>query len=397
MPIYNAFNRINSDSTIVSLNLNDFVNYCRIYPDSSNNSDYYDCADITSIVITMQEGHKCFTFFSDIFADVSQRLYQSSATFNKTLILKFDQFPYIDFSIKGKYLQPRYINNLSDKYDSQRKFGIFLSIHTPAMLPDMLSLSSRRLFQKKYSRFRFVKMIEQLQPWPYRTKCFYYHRLNNNLQANVFGSKSTIHRSELKYFRSRGECFLYCMWRQLGHYPKCINFFTIFTQDFYYLEINYRIFLLFENLFNFKNTIFITNLTHLYKESLKLPFCSINSSVHSYGNVKQNCLVHCPEECLADKFWIDTNYNLDINSDSNDSLIRIEWSTEPIVNIKHRKKYTIENFLGHIGGHFHIWLGISVISICRFILNKIQTRSFQRDRSCFWLAHWFRCCFTSVD
>uniref|UniRef100_A0A6P6YI58 Uncharacterized protein LOC113798559 n=1 Tax=Dermatophagoides pteronyssinus TaxID=6956 RepID=A0A6P6YI58_DERPT len=389
------------DDEALSLNLTDFINYCRFYPNAldlneKTKSKFFNCSDLAPVVVSMQEGHKCFTFFSDIFGDIS-RLYndnygQDNTKENLPIMMDFDQFPFLEINIKGKYLQSVangqdqwHSNSLFDNSEIGETIGIFIVLHSPTILADMLSLSYHRIFPRKYTQIQFIKMTEKRKPRPYRTKCFDYNRLVNitpdDQQQKVFREHGQIEQKDLKLFRSRGECFLYCMWRYLGHNEQCLNFYTIFTGHLFSMETQCRTFDLLQRDMNeineqWKNRWKIMdNITDALIRYTHIKFCSINDSFQQYGQIKRKCLENCPTECFSETFWIDTSYNLDMNLYKNDSLIRIEWSTEPVAYIEHREKFTTSSFLGNIGGHAHIWLGISIIAICRFIIESIQSRS----------------------
>nr|XP_046908424.1 uncharacterized protein LOC124490006 [Dermatophagoides farinae] len=372
--------------------------------------------DLAPVVVSMQEGHKCFTYFSDLFGDIS-RLYNNNNNNddddygqnnqNSTIMMDFDRFPYLEISVKGKYLQSatngrnqiKSSNLLYDNSEIGETIGIFIVLHSPTILADMLSLSYHRIFPRKYMQIQFIKMHEKRRPWPYRTKCFDYNRLVNitpdDQQQSVFREHNKIDEQDLQLFRSRGECFLYCMWRQLGHDERCLNFYTIFTGHLYAMETQCRTFDLLLREMNeiindqWKNRWKIMDeISNALLRNSHIEFCNINDSFQLYGQVKRDCLANCPSECHSETFWIDTSYNLDMNMNDNDSLIRIEWSTEPVAYIEHREKFTTSSFLGNIGGHAHIWLGISVIAICRFIIESIKSRSTSRIR-CLHNHLWF--------
>ncbi|OTF78612.1 hypothetical protein BLA29_004590 [Euroglyphus maynei] len=322
--------------------------------------------------------------------------------------MDFDRFPFIEINVKGKYLQTVTNNNrnqlLFDNSEIGETIGIFIVLHSPTILADMLSLSYHRIFPRKYTQIQFIKMSEKRKPLPYRTKCFDYNRFINitpdDQQQRVFREHGQIDRVDLKLFRSRGECILYCMWRHLGHDEKCLNFYTIFTGHLFSMETQCRTFDLMQHEMNeimnkeWKNRWkILDNISYALIRNSHFKFCTINDSFQLYGQVKRECMENCPTECHSETFWIDTSYNLDMNLVENDSLIRIEWSTEPVAYIEHREKFTTSSFLGNIGGHAHIWLGISVIAICRFVIQSIQSRSSSLQNlhcfSCFNRLWWF--------
>src|SRR5699024_4552426 len=138
---------------------------CRLYNTTLGKPEkqkVHRCTDIVPVVVSMQEGHKCFTFFSDIYGNMSRmdKLYPNREQMN------FDAVPVIQLSLEGRFLAGntifRHIRISNSFHKSSwgdmnmnrtgiAYSGMYITLHDPAILPDMYSFPYYRLKRGKVS------------------------------------------------------------------------------------------------------------------------------------------------------------------------------------------------------------------------------------------------------
>lgn len=333
----------NQSSGPYFLRESDIVLECLFLSSTVNvpNPRKYNCTDLAPLVVSMQEGHKCFTYFSDLYGHISR---SPSAT-----QMTFDLFPKIQLRLSDRFLMgsPSSRYSLLQKHlrqgQNQTNAGIYLTLHTPSVLPDMVNVAYHRLMPNRSTAVRFLKMEEYLRPPPYNTDCFEYrpqqHSPPEVSDVSALSGNSSL--SSLGLYRSRGECLLYCIWRTVNN-RGCVNFYSLFTGPL----VQYA-----EQLAGGEHLTFCPISTHSFKPFLKQ---------------REACKNECKSSCHTEHYLIDNIVDEDLRDNQN--LIDIEWGTKPVTLVRHMQKFTLVNFLGNIGGHAHIWLGVSVIRILQYVL-----------------------------
>lgn len=215
---------------------------CYLLPDTMR-TDYiehfYKCEDLVPVVISMQEGHRCFTYFSDIYGQATRNVKTKLG-----LTLKFDRRPQIQLMINGDYMfgvavsQKILSQNNSQNEPTTTFSGVHFALHDPTILPDMLGLGFHQLKPQHIHSFPFNKRVQVLIEPPYND-CYTYSSFKTNFSKGVFS---------LKKYRTRGECFLHCQWKTLNKRQPCANYYSIYTKGNFCNKI-------IDNVFN-QNTIF---------------------------------------------------------------------------------------------------------------------------------------------
>ena len=227
--------------------------------------------------------------------------------------------------------------------------------------------------------------IEQLKEYPYKTNCFPYRPLVSMKpeEQDVYALESKDNMpSGLQIYRSRGECFLYCIWRAVN-YQRCVNLYSIFTHDL----VNETEFYLRDMLMSGKLKPMSGN---MFNDNGRLRFCSpSNQSLNEYLSHKETCLTICNPDCYVESFDMDQNI-LEYDMYRDYTLITIQWAPEPYTYLSHREKIDFNELLGTLGGHAHIWLGISIIHIIRYLIRLAKTGEFLPDTSCCCMLFWWK-------
>lgn len=353
------------------IQLNDLVENCTLVIDSmeqSNATNVKNCTKLVPVVVSMQEGQKCFTFFSNLFGNMYLELQNQ---------MDFERSSYVEIVLKNKYLLSMIDSSGENFFNNSNKTeniqtGIFMAIHSPTTLTNIMEIDYHRISPSKLIKVRFIKTRIISQPPPYKTMCVNYPIISK--QTNYSKLSTPINPQN---YGTQGECFLYCLLSNtyLQSYKKnelCMNFYSIFTKEPILLEEK----LLEEGLFN-------------YSKNARIKFCTFrNKSYEEYSTTRSSCLSLCRKPCLEELYNID---NVDINNiDNEHSMIRVEWSTEPVVNIEHKIKMSKYTFFGNFGGQAHILLGISIIKIFKYILDWIETGNYMHKIKSWFVFSWFR-------
>ena len=266
----------------------------------------------------------------------------------------FENFPKIRIRVSDKFLMgsptSRYLLYQKNFWnENETNAGIYVSIHSSSVLPEMVNVVYHRLMPNRYTTIRFSKMIEILQPPPYVTKCVRYSPQQSFLPEHygewIIASRNSDPGGGIGIYRSRGECLLYCIWRAVNN-RGCVNFYSMFTET----HINqYEQYL---------------NRSNIQKD---LSFCKTSSEQYQAAwQAREKCKNQCQNDCYNEYYIVDDLLDLDYPNSQN--LIDIEWSVKPVTTIKHIQMFTIDNLLGNLGGHARIWLGLSVINIFRNLM-----------------------------
>jgi hypothetical protein len=84
----------------------------------------------------------------------------------------------------------------------------------------------------------------------------------------------------------------------------------------------------------------------------------------------------CQLSCVEESFDVFA-YEIDELTDSNeetDAIIEIKTYTQPYTIIQHTEEMTDTEFIGTLGGHAGIWLGLSAITLFNFIVRMIAKK-----------------------
>lgn len=181
----------------------------------------HSCEEYVPAVISMQEGHRCYTYFSDIYGQTTRNMRKK-----KELVLKFDRQPVIQLLINGSYVFGVSVssNVPSENRSRNEPFtafsGMYIALHDNTILPDMLGLGFHQLKPQHIVNIPFSKRIQMLIQPPY-SDCKKYNLLESNFSTGNMSSKK---------YRTRGECFLHCQWEILNKDQPCVNYYSIYTK-----------------------------------------------------------------------------------------------------------------------------------------------------------------------
>lgn len=321
------------------LDLAEVVLECALYPKGAD-SALESCSQVAPVVVSMQEGHKCFTYFSDIYGHMTG-LARSEQ--RQRYQMEFELLPYIALRLSNKFLSWK---PLSRKRQMEPQSGLSIVLHSPDVLPSMLELSWHSLRPASMLSVKFAKMVESLKPWPFVTDCHQY--TPTHLHQHVHLPDSV--------FLSNGECILQCLWLTLRN-QTCVNFFTIFTEEMLRRDEQAQ------------GEWPVNGTAHM-----ELQFCQSGDAQYQlYTSARKQCLRECHKSCRIETYSIRSVTDLtDVLPGAQDSLVMLEWSTESVISIRHQEKMSLQQFLGNIGGLAHIWLGISAIFLLEGLVRLIR-------------------------
>src|SRR5699024_3927214 len=222
----------------------------------------------------------------------------------------------------------------------------------------------------KVSVIPFIKRIQHLEPWPYAKHCFAYrdYRLDlrpDELDQNALQGSPNVTTTRLELYRSRGECFLYCMWRALNAH-RCANLFSIFTFEMVQQEQFYRF-------TEFTKEITKVKMQGKYQKQNEysgddkdfdemninyddgdywVKFCPRSyRSYKAYLKTRRRCLKRCPPACTIETYAEEGVYDYQPDSKTNASLVEVVWASKPTPFVHHHPKMDRDEFIGSIGGH----------------------------------------------
>lgn len=336
----------------------DLVKLC-LYKPNGRVEKVFNCSDLASVVTSMQEGHKCFTYFSDIYGQMSEL---RASEKRKIYEMKYENYPSIIFRFSKKYLphDSLYRADIVLNRQTDQTSGVFIVIHSPTILPHMVQLSLHPLTVSNVIQVNFIKMVEYLQKWPYDTNCD---------ENYITRRKHWKHRNTIDKALSRGDCFLECLWPRLRN-RNCINFFTIFTDKL--VQREYHDQHLLRNPQKCMNNVTDADYT---PNIPSMRFCAHTDHEYQlYTTQRKRCMEICRPACCVEDYRIESFWEMGTDDTfDGDSLVNIQWSDQPVVIVKHKPRFQISQLLGNIGGHAHIWLGLSVPFAIRYCLNLINS------------------------
>jgi len=233
----------------------------------------------------------------------------------------------------------------------------------------MYDMAFHQVVPGKITYVPYVKRIQRLLPAPFKTECYDYDSEQEDITArfefNVLTREGQALTSEgLAIYHNRGECFLYCMWRLLNT-RRCINFYSIYTEELVDYEIKARIreqLILFKDRPLIDNTRILasgsgssSNTTTKSERDLNnlVKFCKrteddeevrTGEAFKDYIKTKHQCLKVCPEACDVETYSEEDMYDEETHkeSDARSAKINIKSSPKPYIFILHRY---IEAFL----------------------------------------------------
>lgn len=352
-----------------------------------------NCSHVVKPVISIQEGRYCVTYFSDLQGQMRKLR-------NEKFMFNYDYFPQIELEINGTLLQKSITSDTTIEDDENTTEnaikatankninpGLFITVGDPGEFPLMEDISFHKLQDKKIVDIRFQKKIEILKKPPFETKCFDYTENLYGKKPNIYDNalkmkNKTFQYTDLKNFRSRGECILFCLWGHINDHD-CVNIYSIFNFDLIDSTDHY--------FFDKQNMRESFNKTSMFNSVGRVQFCDYDStSLKEYQSNKRKCLDHCNKACLVESYSMDPNI-LDYGSDvQNGTNVVVSWSPENYVFIRHNERMDQFWFLGNIGGQLHIWLSLSVISVIQYLINLVKTGNFLPSTSCCCLIYWWK-------
>lgn len=151
--------------------------------------------------------------------------------------------------------------------------------------------------------------------------------------------------------RSQDECVNLCVLRQ-SFRRVCINYFAIITKEMY------------------------QDLESYFNSSIEgkkpVRFCNARSHMHyiRFVYARRICYDECPQDCVTeiyetqlDRSVINSKYlNKSQTKCNKDKSMLVIWpNREMYQTVQHENELGFVQLVGFLGGHAHIWLGLSVV------------------------------------
>lgn len=389
--------------------LSQLVKSCNFVPDGTVLSDdqginnQFDCIIATQPLVTVLERGKCYTYFTNVRGDMSalKDVAFDGGRKNELYVMKFQHFPYIRLHFNSLW---NFTPNIpSDKlmderdhlrYGDHNQDGVFVALHDPDKPPSMIEHPFQRVKPGKWLDIQFVKKVEQWNPedvgrvfsvrkcWPYNTKVSFdsdglHYATKAISHRMVFHNHS--HNSfdprDLSQYRSRGQCFLQCLFMQPDYLSmhkgnSCINYYALMPAYF-----NRE---LVERFRDLKHDFYAQrNITKkISPEEIFVPACpECEEQLAAYNEMRARCMRICLKNCTEHTFYPENVYevrNMPAGSKT-EAIVDIEWSTGLLTFIRHKDRMCMPSFLGALGGHAHVWLGVSVISMLTFLVRLLRS------------------------
>nr|XP_027204533.1 uncharacterized protein LOC113798231 [Dermatophagoides pteronyssinus] len=251
---------------------------------------------------------------------------------------------------------------------------IIIAIHPPNLLPTMLDTEFYRIDPNNLYEIQFTKEVTKLKEEPYRTNCTKYNPFDR--------------QSEINTPRSRNECVNLCILRESlnnkndqQQQQKCIYYHNVISS----YMLNY-----FEGKLDTMNAKFCTSRNYL--------------SYVNFTKIRSQCYKDCHPDCIEENYKTTIDVSIIDDDDDNDnddgkiftsavgpfliderffatgfnsrdnsietanvnkkqtkSMIIIWPNREMYREVEHEGEINFFELIGCLGGHAHIWLGLSII------------------------------------
>nr|XP_027203495.1 uncharacterized protein LOC113797338 [Dermatophagoides pteronyssinus] len=283
------------------------------------------------VMESIQQGRKCFTYFSylsdyvnvdndtDDYDSVASK--SSSPLREIRNIIDNQKISHVQVVIRMNL----FAMNTQELLDTD----IIAGIHSPYTLPSLLETDFFRIDPGMIYSIQFKRLITELMPSPYRTNCHQYE------------SK--------KVPRSQSECINRCVLKEtLSLQPnQCLNYYSLITKSLLrQIESN--------------------------QEKItgddKVKFCPHRSYLDYYRFIlaRRKCRKICKRNCRESLYTttMDISTIVDDDFNLNDEVVTkifVKANHEMVQTVKHERQMSLFEFIGYLGGHAHIWLGLSLI------------------------------------
>lgn len=316
----------------------------------------------------------------------------------------FDNFPEIVFTVKGYFLSLAQTKDFTKNestdsilggdgkgfwtsFPNHGKYftGIYFAVHNPDSLGENTYIAFQRLRMGYDGFISFARRVQKLLPKPYDPHCFHYR--NDEISpadfdmSTITAKKEKLTSSGLHPYRSRTECYLYCMHRLLNT-NRCGNLYSSYTEELISRESLYRLQKDVEtNLSKYINSPMKQIKNQYYSKSL-MKFCE-KSNKNEFMKAKEICLNTCPTNCYVENFTEDDGF-MENPVPKEHSRLTIKWAAKNVISLRHKPKVigNQSELLSMIGGSVFFFLEVSLLYLFIFLIhffesvNILSTNSF---------------------
>ncbi|KAJ6218392.1 hypothetical protein RDWZM_009549 [Blomia tropicalis] len=368
-----------------------------------------NCTDFKPIFESIYEGKKCFTFYSDMYDHLNRRKKQTDNDEDLTPIMKkdcnkmvFDLKPSIELTLKPLE-RNIWVSYVMDP--------ILMTVHPPNIMQNRRDFLFVQVMQDSYYDMLFTKKTSYLLPPPYKTRCRNYMNDNNGQELPSI-------------LRTRDQCISICINEYSKKSNDCANYYSVLTQMMFirknhshqkicdHTKQNYNEYVnarnwcekqcpeecvktifeisghvrnsgpkfcpkwfIFEGLYNELRKNF-TNITNFRRQS---KYSSLNYNYQSKSRIQKMPLLPVNKwkmrfnqsvmGVLNDLSQLEHDILYNLTFSSCRSYVTIRIAPKPSTIVKHHPAISFEGYLGTIGGHIGIWLGLSLYTIIRFVVH----------------------------
>lgn len=308
----------------------------------------------------------------------------------------FDNSPEIIFSVKGYFLSLAQTTDLTknDSTDSilggdgkgfwtsfsnHGKYftGIYFAVHNADSLGENTYIAFRRLTMGHDSYMNFARRVQTMLPKPFDPHCFNYRSdaVNPDDQdiQTILAKKVKLTSSGLSPYRSRTECYLYCMHRLLNT-DRCGNFYSSYTSQLLTRESLYR---LHEDVLldssKYANLTF-SMIKERFDQQFLMMFCE-KSNKDEFMKAKETCLDTCPMNCFVESFTEDSSFTeADFSTNTDISRLTIRWAAKHVVSLQHKPKViaNTSELISLIGGNVFFFLEVSLAFLIIYFVHFFE-------------------------
>ena len=170
--------------------------------------------------------------------------------------------------------------------------------------------------------------------------------------------------------RSQSECINRCVLQETlaMQQHQCLNYYSLVTRNLLHEIVSNQAKIFDNSDYDSHRLHHSSSLSSNQSDDEKVKFCQHRSYLDYYRFVlaRRKCRHICKRNCLESVYTttMDISTSEDVDFMNNDEIVTriiIKANHEMVQKIKHERQMSLFEFIGYLGGHAHIWLGLSVI------------------------------------
>lgn len=325
-----------------SVPIDEVVLKCYFVLDSRLPNYRKPCHEVQKVLESIHQGRKCFTFFTTVPAS-------TDAAPGRDVIQRYNSYVYIEVNFTTLYFP----NRIEDMFQDA---DISLSVHRANILPTQLNAEFTRIEPCLVYEFNFRVQQTMLKEKPYATDC---QKYSKHVRKFALDPMSSFHLTIILRPgpRSQDECLNMCILRETHKtgQDECINYNNMITEGM---------------------------LVDMGAPFDGMHICDKHDYVAYLGYIhaRRYCQRQCKRDCLEQSFRITISQADALVCNFSETGEIINWAKSVIMlwpdkvmleNVTHRESMNVYELIGYLGGHAHLWLGLSAIQLYEVFLLVI--------------------------